>query len=53
MGISVILQARYRGDIVTDDSAFSRARKERFRAGDIFRRLFERIIQPQPRRPKS
>ena len=28
-----------------DYSAFSRARNERFRGGDIFRRVFERVVE--------
>jgi transposase len=31
-------------DKIPDHSAFSRARNERFRDGDIFRRVFERIV---------
>jgi transposase len=30
---------------VPDHSAFSRARNERFRASDIFRRVFERVVE--------
>jgi transposase len=29
---------------IPDHSAFSRARNERFRGGDIFRRVFERVV---------
>jgi transposase len=32
-------------DKVPDHSAFSRARHERFREGDVFRRVFERVVQ--------
>src|SRR6201990_111833 len=32
-------------DAVPDHSAFSRARNERFRKGDIFRRVFERVVE--------
>src|ERR1700738_4855352 len=32
-------------DSIPDHSAFSRARHERFRAGDIFRRVFERVVE--------
>jgi transposase len=32
-------------DAVPDHSAFSRARNERFREGDVFRRMFERIVE--------
>src|SRR5215510_11387169 len=32
-------------DAVPDHSAFSRARNERFRKGDVFRRVFERIVE--------
>ena len=32
-------------DAIPDHSAFSRARNERFREGDIFRRVFERIVE--------
>src|SRR3981081_4441039 len=32
-------------DAVPDHSAFSRARNERFRGGDIFRRVFERVVE--------
>ena len=31
-------------DAIPDHSAFSRARNERFRASDIFRRVFERVV---------
>ncbi len=31
-------------DEIPDDSAFSRARNERFRKSDIFRRVFERVV---------
>jgi transposase len=31
-------------DNIPDHSAFSRARNERFRAGDVFRRVFERVV---------
>ena len=31
-------------DKIPDHSAFSRARNERFRDGDIFRRVFERVV---------
>ena len=31
-------------DAIPDHSAFSRARKERFRESDIFRRVFERVV---------
>ena len=32
-------------DVVPDHSVFSRARNERFREGDIFRRVFERVVE--------
>jgi transposase len=32
-------------DTIPDHSAFSRARNERFRRGDVFRRVFERIVE--------
>ena len=32
-------------DAVPDHSAFSRARNERFREGDVFRRVFERVVK--------
>src|SRR5262245_12732938 len=32
-------------DTIPDHSAFSRARNERFRDGDIFRRVFERVVE--------
>jgi len=32
-------------DAIPDHSAFSRARNERFRAGDVFRRVFERVVE--------
>jgi transposase len=32
-------------DPIPDHSAFSRARNERFRQGDIFRRVFERVVE--------
>ena len=32
-------------DAIPDHSAFSRARNERFRDGDVFRRLFERVVE--------
>jgi transposase len=32
-------------DAVPDHSAFSRARNERFRDGDIIRRVFERVVE--------
>jgi transposase len=32
-------------DAVPDHSAFSRARNERFREGNVFRRMFERIVE--------
>ena len=32
-------------DKVPDHSAFSRARNERFRDSDIFRRVFERVVE--------
>src|SRR6201990_3436184 len=31
-------------DNIPDHSAFSRARNERFREGDLFRRMFERVV---------
>src|ERR1700745_1295556 len=31
-------------DAIPDHSAFSRARNERFREGDLFRRVFERVV---------
>jgi transposase len=32
-------------DAIPDHSAFSRARNERFRGGDVFRRVFERVVE--------
>src|SRR5271169_1179276 len=32
-------------DAIPDHSAFSRARNERFRGGDIFRHMFERVVE--------
>src|ERR1700754_4635563 len=32
-------------DTLPDHSAFSRARNERFREGDVFRRVFERVVE--------
>src|SRR6202158_1554970 len=32
-------------DAIPDHSAFSRARHERFRDGDVFRRVFERVVE--------
>jgi transposase len=32
-------------DAIPDYSAFSRARHERFRRGDVFRRVFERVVE--------
>jgi transposase len=32
-------------DAVPDHSAFSRARNERFREGEVFRRMFERVVE--------
>src|SRR5271168_1934137 len=32
-------------DAIPDHSAFSRARNERFREGEVFRRVFERIVE--------
>jgi Transposase domain (DUF772) len=32
-------------DAIPDHSAFSRARNERFREGEIFRRMFERVVE--------
>ena len=32
-------------DAIPDHSAFSRARNERFREGDVFRHVFERIVE--------
>ena len=32
-------------DAIPDHSAFSRARNERFRDGDVFRRIFERVVE--------
>jgi hypothetical protein len=32
-------------DTIPDHSAFSRARNERFRESDIFRRIFERVVE--------
>src|SRR6202158_3976195 len=32
-------------DAVPDHPAFSRARNERFREGDVFRRMFERVVE--------
>ena len=32
-------------DAVPDHSAFSRARNERFREGDVFRRMFEQVVE--------
>jgi len=32
-------------DVIPDHSAFSRARHERFRQGDVFRQVFERVVE--------
>src|SRR3979490_1946834 len=32
-------------DAIPDHSAFSRARNERFREGEVFRRIFERVVE--------
>src|SRR5947207_2957657 len=32
-------------DAIPDHSAFSRARNERFRDGDVFRNMFERVVE--------
>src|ERR1700751_357536 len=32
-------------DAIPDHSAFSRARNERFRQGDVFRRVFDRVVE--------
>jgi len=32
-------------DVIPDHSAFSRARNERFREGEVFRRVFERVVE--------
>jgi IS5 family transposase len=32
-------------DAIPDHSAFSRARNERFRDGDVFRHMFERVVE--------
>jgi len=32
-------------DAISDHSAFSRARNERFRVGEVFRRVFERVVE--------
>src|SRR5438045_382695 len=32
-------------DAIPDHSAFTRARNERFREGDVFRRVFERVVE--------
>src|SRR5271167_1037753 len=32
------------GDAIPDHSALSRARNKRFREGDVFRRMFERVV---------
>ena len=32
-------------DAIPDHSAFSRARNERFREGEVFRRMFERVVE--------
>ena len=36
-------------DKIPDHSAFSLARNERFRNSDIFRRVFERVVEACPR----
>ena len=33
-------------DAIPDHSAFLRARNERFRQGHVFRRVFERVVEP-------
>jgi transposase len=33
------------GDAIPDHSAFSRARNERFREGEVFRGVFERVVE--------
>jgi hypothetical protein len=42
-GLSLVLQARHE-DAIPDHLAFSRARNERFREGEVFRRVFERVV---------
>ena len=32
-------------DAIPDHSAFSRARNERFREGEVFRHMFERVVE--------
>jgi hypothetical protein len=40
----LVLQARIE-DAIPDHSAFSRARNQRFREGEVFRRVFERVVE--------
>ena len=44
-GLSLVLRALRIEDKIPDHSAFSRARNERFRDSDIFRRVFERVVE--------
>ena len=44
-GLSLVLRALSIEDKIPDHSAFSRARNERFRDSDIFRRVFERVVE--------
>ena len=44
LGLSLVLRLSIE-DQIPDHSAFSRARNERFRDSDIFRRVFERVVE--------
>jgi hypothetical protein len=43
--LSLVLRALNREDKIPDHSVFSRARHERFRESDMFRRVFERVVE--------
>ena len=43
--LSLVLRALNREDKIPDHSVFSRARHERFRESDAFRRVFERVVE--------
>jgi transposase len=43
LGLPLVLRSRHRGQ-VPDHSVFSRAGNERFRDHDIFRQVFERVV---------
>ena len=43
-GLSLVLRLQIE-DKIPDHSAFSRTRNERFRDSDMFRRVFERVVE--------